>query len=104
MLLVGKPEGKRPLERPRCRLVDNIKMDLRATGWRGVDLIDLVQDVDRWMALVNMVLNFWAPYNAVKLLNGCVTGDFSRRVQLLELGSYWLEAWSAYDFTAIYQT
>jgi hypothetical protein len=45
-ILVGKPEGKRPLGRPRCRWVGNIKMDLREIGWDGVDWIDLAQDRD----------------------------------------------------------
>jgi hypothetical protein len=44
-LLVGKPEGKRPLGRPRCRWVDNIKMDLRETEWDGMDWIDLVMNL-----------------------------------------------------------
>jgi hypothetical protein len=52
-ILVGKPEGKRPLGRPRRRWVDNIKMDLREVGWYGRDWIDLAQDSDRWRALVN---------------------------------------------------
>jgi hypothetical protein len=42
MILVGNPEGKRPIGRPRRRLVDNVKMDLRELGWDGMDLIDLV--------------------------------------------------------------
>jgi hypothetical protein len=46
-ILVGKPEGKRPLGRPRRRLVDNIKMDLREIGWGEMDWIDLVQDRDK---------------------------------------------------------
>jgi hypothetical protein len=46
-ILVGKPEGKRPLGRPRCRRVDNIKMDLRKTGWDGVDWIAIAQDRDQ---------------------------------------------------------
>jgi hypothetical protein len=46
-ILVGKPEGKRPLERPRRRWVDNIKMDLRDIGWDCMDLIDLAQDMDQ---------------------------------------------------------
>jgi hypothetical protein len=54
---VGKPEGKRPLGRPRRRWVDNIKMDLREIGWDGVDWIDR----DQWRALVNTVLNFRVP-------------------------------------------
>jgi hypothetical protein len=54
---MGMPEGKRPLERTRRRWVDNIKMDLRETGWVGMDWIDLAQDGDQWRALVNMVMN-----------------------------------------------
>jgi hypothetical protein len=53
MLLVGKPEGKRPLGRPRLRWVDNIKMDLGEVGWSDVDWIGLAQDRNRWRALVN---------------------------------------------------
>jgi hypothetical protein len=56
-LLVVKPEGRRPLERPRRRLLDNIRMDLVELGWSDVDWIGLVQDRDRWRALVNSVLN-----------------------------------------------
>jgi hypothetical protein len=57
-ILVGKPEGRRPLGRPRRRWVDNIKIDLREIGWNGVDWIDLAQDRDHWRALVNTVMNF----------------------------------------------
>jgi hypothetical protein len=57
-LLVVKPEGKRPLGRPRCRWVDNIKMDLGEIGWGGVDWVDLAQDRAKWRALVNAVMNF----------------------------------------------
>jgi hypothetical protein len=60
-ILVGKPEGKRPLGRPRRRWVDNIKMDLREIGWGGVDWIDLAQDRDQWRALVNTVMNLLVP-------------------------------------------
>jgi hypothetical protein len=56
-LLVGKPEGKRPLGRPRRRWLDNIKMDLLETGWSSVDWIGLAQDRDKWRALVNAVMN-----------------------------------------------
>jgi hypothetical protein len=56
-ILVGKPEGKRPLGRPRRRWVDNIKMDLREVGWDGMDWIELAQDRDRWRAYVNAVMN-----------------------------------------------
>jgi hypothetical protein len=56
-VLVGKPEGKRPLERPRCRWEDGIKMDIREIGWGGVEGIHLAQDRDRWRAVVNAVMN-----------------------------------------------
>jgi hypothetical protein len=55
-ILVGKPEGKRRLGRPRRRWVDNIKIDLRETGWDGMDWIDLAQVTDQWRALVNTVM------------------------------------------------
>ena len=57
-VLVGKPEGKRPLGRPRRRWEDNIKMDLQEVGGGGGDLMELAQDRDRWRALVNTVMNF----------------------------------------------
>jgi hypothetical protein len=60
-ILVGKPEGKRPLGRPRRRWVDNSKMDRREIGWDGMDWFDLAQDRDPWNALVNMVMNLRAP-------------------------------------------
>jgi hypothetical protein len=60
-LLVGKPEGKRMLGRPRRRWVDNIRMDLVEVGWGYVDCIGLAQDRDRWRALVNSVLNLRVP-------------------------------------------
>jgi hypothetical protein len=56
-LVVGKPEGKRPLGRPRRRWVDNIRMDLGEVGWGDVDWIGLAQDRNSWRALVNSVLN-----------------------------------------------
>jgi hypothetical protein len=60
-LFVGKPEGKKPLRRPRRRWVDNISMDLVEVGWGHVDRIGLAQDRDRWRALVNSVLNLRIP-------------------------------------------
>jgi hypothetical protein len=60
-LLVGKPEGKRPLGRPRRRWIDNVKMDLLEIGLNVVDWICLVQDRYRWRALVNSVMNFLFP-------------------------------------------
>jgi hypothetical protein len=58
---MGKPEGKRPLRRPRRRWVDNMKMDLREIGWDGVDWIDLAQDWDHLRALLNTVMNLRVP-------------------------------------------
>jgi hypothetical protein len=55
--LVGKPEGRRPLERPRRRWEDNIKIDLREIGCGGADWVDLAQDSDRWRAIVYTVMN-----------------------------------------------
>jgi hypothetical protein len=60
-ILKGKPDGKRPLGRPRCVLEDNIKIDLRELRWRGMDLIDLAQDRDQWRALANTVMNVQVP-------------------------------------------
>jgi hypothetical protein len=60
-ILIGKPEGRRPLGRPRRRWEDNIKMDLREIGFGDVDWINLVQDRDRWRALVNTVMSLWVP-------------------------------------------
>jgi len=56
-ILVGKPEGNRPLRRPRLRWEDNIKMDLEEVGCGGMGWIELAQDRDRWRALVNAVMN-----------------------------------------------
>jgi hypothetical protein len=56
-LLVGKPEGRRPLGRQKHRWLDNIRMDLVEVGWGDVDWIGLAQDRDKWRALVNSVLN-----------------------------------------------
>jgi hypothetical protein len=60
-LLLGKPEGKRPLGRPRRRREDNIKMDLQEVGGSRGDWIELAQDRDRWRALVGTVRNFRVP-------------------------------------------
>jgi hypothetical protein len=60
-VLVGKPEGERPLGRPRRRWVDNITMDIKERGWDGMDCIDLAQDRDQRRALVNTVMNLRFP-------------------------------------------
>jgi hypothetical protein len=60
-ILVGKPEGKRPLGRPRRRWVDNIKINLRNMGWGGTDWIDLAQDMDQWRDVVSTVMNLRVP-------------------------------------------
>jgi hypothetical protein len=60
-ILVGEPEGKRPLGKPRRRWVDNIKMDLREIGWDDMDLIALAKDRDKWRDLVNTVTNLRVP-------------------------------------------
>jgi hypothetical protein len=60
-ILVGRPEGRRPLGRPGCRWEDNIKMDLREIGFEDVDWIHWAQDRERWRALVNTVMNLRVP-------------------------------------------
>jgi len=60
-VLVGKPEGKRPLGRPRRRWVDDIKVDIQEVGCGGMDWIELTQDRDRWRALVSAVMNLRVP-------------------------------------------
>ena len=67
-VLVGKFEGKRPLGRTRCRWEDNIKMDLQEVGYGGMDWIELAQDMDRWRARVNAVMNIRVPLNAGNFL------------------------------------
>jgi len=62
-VLVGKPEGKRPLGRPRRRWEDNIKMDLQEVGCWGVGWIELAQGRDRWRAFVSAVMNLRVPKN-----------------------------------------
>jgi hypothetical protein len=82
MLLVGKPEGKRPLGRPRPKWIDDIKMDLLEIGLNVVDWIGLAQDRYRWRALVNSVMNLRVPYNAGKLPNGRTSCGLSSGTQL----------------------
>jgi hypothetical protein len=81
-ILVGKPEGKRRLGKPRRRWVDNIKIDLREIGWDGRDWIELANDRDQWRALVNTVMNLRVHKISGNFLNGCTIGSFSGRAQL----------------------
>ena len=60
-VLVGKPEGRRPLGRPRCRWEDDIRMDLLEVGCGYVDWMELAQNRDRWRALVSAVMNLQVP-------------------------------------------
>jgi hypothetical protein len=60
-ILVGRPEGMRPLGKPRRRWENNIKMDLQEVRWGGIDWIDMAQDRDRWRAVVSAVMNLRVP-------------------------------------------
>ena len=77
-LLVGKPEGRRPLGRPRRRWVDNIRMDLQEVGCGYMDWIGLAQDRDWWQTLVSAVMNLRVPWNAGNLTS-CKPVSFARR-------------------------
>jgi hypothetical protein len=80
-LLVGKPEGRRPLGRPKRRWMDNIKMDLLEIGWVGADWIGLAEDRNKWRALVNAVMNLRVPYNSRKKKSGYLIGGLSSSSQ-----------------------
>jgi hypothetical protein len=67
-ILVGKPEGKRPLGRPRRRLVDSIEMDLREIGCGSMNWIDLTEDRDQWRTFVNTVMNLRVCINCLEIL------------------------------------
>jgi len=79
---VGKPEGKEPIERPRRRWEDNIKMDLQEVGCGGMDWIDLAQDRDSWRALVNVVMKLRVLYKAGNFLTSWEPVSFSRMTLL----------------------
>jgi len=76
---VRKPEGKRSLERPRRRWVDNIRMDLQEVGCEYMDWIGLAQDRDRWRRLVSAVMNLRVPCYTGNFLTSCKPVSCSRR-------------------------
>ena len=78
-VLVGKPEGRRPLGRTRLRWVDNIRMDLQEVGCGYMDWIGLAQDIERWRTLVSAVMNLGVPWNAGNFLTSCKPVSFSGR-------------------------
>jgi hypothetical protein len=78
-ILVGQPEGKRPLGRRRRRWINNIKMNMRGIEWDAMDWIDLACNRDQWRALVNTVMNLRVPLNTGKFLSSYTVGSFSRR-------------------------
>jgi hypothetical protein len=79
---VGKPKGKRPLGRPRCREENILKMDLQEVRLGRIDWIDLAQNRDRQWALVNAVPKLWVLYNAGNFLTSREPDTFSRRTLL----------------------
>jgi len=81
-VLVGNPEGKKPLGRSRHRWEDNIRMDFQEVGCGVMDWIELVQDRERWQALVNVVRNLRVPQNAGSFMTSCKQVSFSRRALL----------------------
>jgi hypothetical protein len=81
-LLVGKPEGKRPLGRPRRRWMNNIRMDFGEVGWGDVDWIGLAQERNRWRAVVKSILNLRVPQNAGKFSSGLTSSGLASSAQL----------------------
>jgi hypothetical protein len=81
-ILVGQPEGERPVGRQGRMWVDNIKMDLRDIGWSGGDWIDLHQDRDQCRALANTTIILRVPQNVGKFWSRCTTGGVSSTAQL----------------------
>jgi len=87
-LLVGKPERKRPLGKPKCRWDGNIKMDVVEIGCGVMGWIELAQDRDRWRARVNAVMNLRVSYSAENFLTRCKPVSFSRRTVLHGVSEY----------------
>jgi len=100
-MYVGKPEGKRPLRRPRRRWVDNIIMDLREVGCGYMDWIELSQDKDRWRTLVSAVMNLRVPWNAGNFLTSCKPVSFSRRTLHHGVSMYFI-LWVKYSYCYVF--
>ena len=81
-VLVGRPEGKKPLVKPRHKWENKSKLDLQEVGWGGMDWINLTQDRDRWQALVNAVMNERVQPTEGNCSTSCGTGSFSGRTLL----------------------
>jgi hypothetical protein len=79
---LGKPEEKGPCRRPGCRWEDNVGMNLRELGWKGVDWIHLPQDRSQLQAIVNTDMNLQIPLKEENFLSSCVTASLSRRTLL----------------------
>ena len=87
-VLVGKPEGKIPIGRPRHRREDNIKKYLQEVGYGGMDWIDVALDRDRWWAFVNVVMNLKVPKNVGSFFTSWESVSISRRALLHEVSKY----------------
>jgi hypothetical protein len=99
-MLAGKPEGKRPLESPRRRWVDNIKMEIAKIVLSGVDWVRMAQDRDKWRALVNAVMNLRILYNAGELSSRYTTDGLSSSAQFHRV--VWvLHAFSIFNFMTV---
>ena len=92
-VLVGKLEGKSPLGRPRCRWVDNIRMDLQGVGCGYMDWIGLAQDRDRWRTVVSVVMNLRVPWNAGNFLTSCKPVSCSGRTLHRAVSKYCAFVW-----------
>jgi hypothetical protein len=77
-VLLGKPEGKNQMGRPRCKQGDNIKADFQEVGYGGMDWIELAQDRGSWWVIVNAVMNFRVPQHAGNFLTTCKPVSLSR--------------------------
>ena len=92
-VLLGKPEGRRPLGRPRRRWVDNNRVDLQEVGCGYMDWIGLAQDRNRWRTFVSAVMNLRVPWNAGNFLTSCKPVSFSRRTLHHGVSKYVYVSW-----------